>query len=178
MTQMRLKNVKNWLISLMLSCIVALVAHAQSKPTDAQIAEIAEQANEAEIGVAEMVDKQGTNKDVKKLALEIVLLHEKNSRELLRVTKEASINPVPSKTSNTVRKVGKQKKREFKNKKAASFDRDFLDQQIDVYQKFVIEMDKKLIPFAQKPEFREFLMNSRNEVADLLEKVKTLRTTL
>ena len=175
---MKLKNIKNWLISLMLSCVVAFVAHAQARLSDAQIAEIVEQANEAEIAIAEIVDSNAASKEVKKMALELILLHEKSSRDLQMIIKDASINPVPSKISNNIRKVGKAKKKEFKNKKLNDFDKNYVDQQIIIYQKFVIELDKKLIPFAQKQELKEYLMKERNEIADQMEKIKTLQKTL
>jgi putative membrane protein len=170
-------KIKNWIISLLLSCVIAFVAHAQSKLTDAQIIEIVEQGNEAEISVAEMAESKAKNPEVKKLALEVILLHEKTNREIQRIAKENNINPIPSKTSNTIRTKGKAFKKEFKQKKPLDFDRMFVDQQAVVYQKFVTEMDQKLIPFAQKKELKDFLMSTRNEVADHLIKVKSVQAS-
>lgn len=171
-------KIKNYIISLLLSCVIAIVAHAQSKLNDAQIVEIIEQANEAEISVAEMAELKAKNPQVKKIALEVILLHEKANREVQRITKDNNIKPVPSKMSNMIRTKGKAFKKEFKQKKPLDFDRIFVDQQTVIYQQFVTDMDQKLIPFAQKKELKEFLMSIRNEVADHLIRVKGVQASL
>lgn len=156
----------------------SFTAHAQAI-NDKQIAEVLEEANDAEIDAAKLAKKETKNKEVRDFANHMIAEHEKNLKETKKIVKKNDIDPEDSDMSKAVEADAKNKRKMLKEVKGtAVFDKTYLDQQVSMHTQLLNDLDQKFIPAAQKPEFKVHLQSTREHVNKHLEMAKELQTKL
>lgn len=171
-------KIKLVLLSLVLTSLFSVTAHAQAL-NDHQIAEVMEEAKDAEIDAAKMVKKETNNKAVRDFANHMIVEHEKNLKETKKIAKKNDIDPEDSEMSKAVEADAKNKKKMLKEQKnKVAFDKMYLEQQVSMHTQLLNDLDQKFIPAAQKPEFKAHLQATREHVSKHLEMAKDIQSKL
>lgn len=168
---------KSFLLTFALLSLLSIQVHAQAL-NDHQIAEILEEANDAEIDAAKLAKSDATNKEVKEFAKHMLEEHKKSNKDTKRVVKKNDIDPEESAMSKAIKEDGKNKRDMLKKQKALAFDKLYMDQQVSMHQTLLNDLDQKFIPAAQKPEFKTHLEATRVHVNAHLEKAKAIQAKL
>lgn len=155
----------------------AVGAKAQSM-TDGQIAEILEEANEAEIDAAKIAKDDARNKEVKDFAKHMLSQHEVNKKDAKKIVKKADIDQESSQWSKALKEDAKNKKSLLKKQTNTTFDKTYIDQQVSMHQQLLNDLDQKYIPQAKNPEFKAHLQSTRTHVSEHLERAKSLQSKL
>lgn len=171
-------KLKIWILALLVSIAVfSFVSQAQNL-SDHQIAEILEEANDAEIEAAKLAKGDATNKEVKEFAKHMIEQHKKNNKETKKVVKKADIDPEESEISKAIKADAKNKKDILKKQRDLAFDRMYMEQQVSMHQQLLNDLDQKYIPAAQNPDFKNHLKVTREHVSQHLEKARALEAKL
>ena len=97
-------------IALSLSTVFAVAAHAQSL-NDHQIAEIMEEANEAEIDAAKLAKDDAKNGEVKEFAKHMIEQHKMNEKDMKKIVKKNDIDGEKSEMSKALEADAKEKRK-------------------------------------------------------------------
>lgn len=165
------------LLTLALTSIFSFAAHAQAM-NDHQIAEVMEEANDAEINAAKMAKKETKNKEVRDFANHMIAEHEKNLKETKKIAKKNDIDGKDSAMSEAVEADAKAKKKMLKEQKGPAFDKMYMEQQVSMHTQLLNDLDAKFIPSATNPEFKTHLQATREHVSKHLEMAKELQAKL
>ncbi len=166
------------LLAVALTSIFSFAAHAQAL-NDHQIAEVLEEANDAEIDAAKVAKKETKNKEVRDFANHMIAEHEKNMKETKKIVKKNDIDPEDSEMSKALEEDAKNKKKMLKDQKdKVAFDKMYMEQQVNMHSQLLNDLDQKFIPAAQKPEFKAHLQATREHVSKHLEMAKSLQSKL
>ena len=166
------------LLTVALTSIFSFAAHAQAL-NDHQIAEVLEEANDAEIDAAKVAKKETKNKEVRDFANHMIAEHEKNMKETKKIVKKNDIDPEDSEMSKALEEDAKNKKKMLKDQKdKVAFDKMYMEQQVNMHTQLLNDLDQKFIPAAQKPEFKAHLQATREHVSKHLEMAKSLQSKL
>ena len=164
-------------IALSLSTVFAVAAHAQSL-NDHQIAEIMEEANEAEIDAAKLAKDDAKNGEVKEFAKHMIEQHKMNEKDMKKIVKKNDIDGEKSEMSKALEADAKEKRKMLKKQKDMAFDKMYMEQQVAMHTQLLNDLDQKFIPAAQKPEFKAHLQATRDHVSKHLETAKSIQAKL
>lgn len=170
-------KIKFLLLTIALTSAFSFAAHAQTM-NDHQIAEIIEEANDAEINAAKMAKDDATHKEVKDFAKHMIEEHKKNEKETKKIVKKNDIDPEDSQWSKALKETAKTNKDTLKKQKGTAFDKMYMEQQVSMHQQLLNDLDQKFIPSATKPEFKAHLQATREHVSKHLEQAKAIQSKL
>lgn len=159
---------------LMLSITIFSVSAATPALSDGQIAKILITINDGEIEAGQMAKYRAQNKEVQDFAKSMVQDHRANLNDTKKVAKENKINAQDSEVSKTLQSEAKNSNQDLKNKDKTSFDKAYLQQEIEMHDKALTTLNDSLIPNATDPEFKTHLERTRDAVATHLEHVRGL----
>lgn len=165
------------LLAFALTSLFAVNVHAQAL-NDHQIAEIMEEANDAEISAAKLAEDDAKTPAVKEFAKHMIDQHKENNKEMKKVVKKNDIDPEKTAMSKALVEDAKNKKSLLKKQKDMAFDRMYMEQQIAMHTQLLNDLDQKFIPAAQKPEFKAHLQATRDHVNKHLEEAKAVQAKL
>ncbi len=173
----------NLLIALALT---SFTAHAQTSatpasalpPTDAQIAAIVEEANDADIDNGKMAKSKTKNKTIQAFADHMVKDHKQANKELKAVLKKTDIDKTESPTSEGIEKTAEDTAKRLKGLKGADFDKAYVDSEVELHNSVLMSLEKNLIPNAKAPELQGYLKKTREVIAAHLAHAKELQATL
>ncbi|MBC7428268.1 MAG: DUF4142 domain-containing protein [Bacteriovorax sp.] len=171
---------KIWLLSLTLSMGTTFAAHAANVTslTDAQIVEILEKTNDAEIDAAKLAKSDAKNKEVKEFAKMMIDEHKMNNKEADMVEKKIKVKPEESDTSKMITADGKNKRDMLKKQKDMAFDKMYMEQQVVMHTQVLNDLDTKLIPSAKNAALKTHLEATRVHVKAHLEKAQAIQAKL
>lgn len=159
-------------------CLSAVSSvHAQAI-NEHQIAEILEEANDAEIDAAQLAKSKAHSKEVKNFAAHMIEEHKKNNKETKNVIKKVNIKPEDSAAADQLKEDAKSKMSLLKKQKDSAFDKLYMEQQVAMHTQLLQDLDTKFIPAAQKEEFKAHLQKTREHVSQHLEQAKSIEATL
>jgi putative membrane protein len=170
-------KIKFFILALALSSTFAVSVHAQAL-NDHQIAEIMEEANDAEIAAAKLAEDDAKTAEVKQFAKHMIEQHKMNNKDMKKVVKKNDIDPEKTAMSKAIEEDAKNKKSLLKKQKDLAFDRLYMEQQISMHTQLLNDLDQKFIPAAQKPEFKAHLQATREHVSKHLEEAKAVQAKL
>lgn len=170
-------KIKFLLLAVALSSVFAISVHAQAL-NDHQIAEIMEEANDAEIDAAKLAKDDAKNAEVKEFAKHMMDEHKMNNKEAKKVVKKNDIDPEKSEMSKALKEDAKNKRAVLKKQKNMNFDKMYMEQQVSMHTQLLNDLDQKFIPAAQKPEFKAHLQATREHVSKHLEQAKAIQAKL
>lgn len=167
----KLKIVLFTLIAFMLSSYAFALS-------DGEIAEIMMTANKAEIDAAKVAKSKASDGSVKDFAHHMIDEHESNQKDGKKITKDEKIKSKSNDEAKNLKKNAKDDLADLKKKKGLDFDRAYIDGQVNMHQQLLSDLDEKLIPQAQNPQFKTFLTETRTHVEQHLAKAKEIQATL
>ncbi|MGZ3768042.1 MAG: DUF4142 domain-containing protein [Bdellovibrio sp.] len=160
-----------------LSALAFSPAHAAT-PSDSEIAEVMEEANDAEIKAGKMAEKKASNEEVKNYAKMMVDEHKESEKEGKKVTKDAKIKSKSSDLSKSFKKDASDKISSLRSLKGTEFDKAYISSQIDMHQKLLTDLETNFIPNTQNPQLRSHLEKTKSHVQDHLTQAKKIQESM
>ena len=146
--------------------------------SDAQIAAILGAADQKEIEVSKLAQKQAKSADVKAFATMMVKHHGESSTKAQKILTASSITPQPSEKSDELTKSKDADIEELKGKKGDEFDRAYMAKMLDDHQKVLGFIDDKAIPGVKDAALKAHVQEVRGVVDGHLTKAKEIHAKL
>lgn len=143
-------------------------APAEGALSDAQIAEIADEANAGEVEVGRYAVQQATDPRVKQFAQHMVAAHGAMGQKMAAVLHTEMITPAPSAESAQLTASSRQTLESLESKSGSEFDKAYIDGQVMAHEAAFDLFDNRLIPFARDPELKARLQEERLMVVEHL----------
>jgi putative membrane protein len=156
-------------------------APSVSKPeglNDAEIALVVELANKGEIEQGKIAQKRAKNARVKKFATMMVNDHGKALKEHEKLVSQAGLTPDESTLSTQLASDSEKSLSALNQAEAATFDRTYIDTQVDVHTKVLDAIDTQLIPNAKNEQLKAELTKVRGVVESHLKEARDIQQTL
>jgi putative membrane protein len=153
-------------------------AKAGEELTDGEIAKITEVVNSGEIKQAQLAKTKASSPKVKQFATHMISAHSKAKQDGAKLIKQEKLVPEESSVATEIENGATQTLEALKSGDKASFDRRYIDAQVEQHQKVLDMLDKQLIPSAKAPELKAELEKSRGMVEKHLEEAKELQGSL
>lgn len=133
------------------------VAHAQDKPTDAQIAHIAYTAGIIDIDTAKLALDKSKNEAVVGFAKDMVRDHEAVNQQALDLVKKLGVTPEDNDTSKALSKAAADKRAELAKLDGVAFDTAYVDNEVAYHRQVNGALESVLIPSAENAELKSLL---------------------
>jgi putative membrane protein len=146
--------------------------------TDAQIAAVVEAANKGEIEQAKTALKKSKNARVRQFAQHMVTDHTGAMNDEKTVDQKNGITPQDNDVSDGIKSNGEKVMSQLGSSDGASFDKAYIDAQVDEHQKVLDALDSKLIPQAQNTDLKSLLAKVRAKVAGHLKMAQDIQASL
>jgi putative membrane protein len=161
------------------AAFVSAPAWAQGAgPTDPQIAAIVVAANQVDIDAGKFAKEHSKNKDVQAFANQMVTDHTGVNKQASDLVQKLNVKPEPNATSESLTKGGQDNIAHLKGLSGATFDKAYVEHEVDYHQAVLDAMDKTLIPNAKNAELKALLVKVRPAFVAHLEHAKMLQTKL
>ncbi|MFS4461024.1 DUF4142 domain-containing protein [Bdellovibrio sp. HCB2-146] len=145
---------------------------------DQEIAEIMMTANDAEIDAAKLAKSRASSSAVKDFAEHMINEHTNNMKQGKKITKDEKIKAKSNEEAKNLKATAKDQLAELKKKKGADFDRAYIGTQVAMHQQLLTDLETKLIPQAQNPQFKNFLNETKTHVEQHLSKAKEIQSSM
>jgi putative membrane protein len=156
----------------------ALSAHAQSGPTDPQIAHIVVTANQIDIDAGKLAKSKSKNKEVDKFAQQMITDHTGVNKQAVALAKKLKVKPEDNDTSKSLMKGAKESEAKLKKLKGKEFDKEYVDHEVAYHQAVLDAIDKTLIPSAKNAELKGLIEKVRPAIEAHLDHAKHLQADL
>lgn len=134
------------------------VASAQNgKPTDPQIAHIANTAGQLDIAAADQALKKSSNKDVRAFAENMERDHKAVNEKALALVTKLKVTPEDNDTSKALSKQAADKRAELDKLSGAAFDKAYIANEVAYHKAVNAALAGTLIPAAQNSELKDLL---------------------
>lgn len=157
---------------------VVLSAHAQTGPTDPQIAAIVVTANQVDIDAGKLAAARTHSRDVRQFARRMVTDHTGVNKAAVALVHKLKVKPEPNDTSANLKKGGDENIANLKTLKGAAFDKAYVAHEVAYHEAVIDALDKTLIPSAQNGELKALLVKVRPAFVAHLEHAKHLQSEL
>jgi putative membrane protein len=141
-------------------CLLLLFAgvklHAQA-PSDPQIAQIVQTANQIDIEQAKLALKRSSNSQVKDFANQMVSDHQALMKSVADLAKKLNVTPQESDTSKQLKQQAEDETKKLRALKGADFDKEYAAHEVAFHQAVIDAAGKVLIPSAKNPELKSAL---------------------
>ncbi|HTA92508.1 MAG TPA: DUF4142 domain-containing protein [Polyangiaceae bacterium] len=142
--------------------------------TDEQIAAVTDGANSAEIEQGKVARLKSKDREVQRFSAKMIAAHEeakKNQDKLQLATAESALgNTIGTEAASTMNTL--------KSSEGASFDKAYIDAQVDEHQKLLDALNDKLIPNVKNPDLRAYLNQILPHVAQHLKEAQEIQRAL
>jgi putative membrane protein len=145
---------------------------------DNQIAAVLNTASSGEIEQAGVAVKRAKEAKVRHFAEKMMTDHRNALRDVSELARKEGFTPEASETSQTIASRGRAVMSNLSSASSASFDRTYMDAQIDEHQTVLDTIEARLIPSAKDVQLRATLERSRDLVAAHLKMAKEIADTL
>jgi putative membrane protein len=159
---------------ILLLCGTALVAHAEPKVTDPQIAAIVVAANQVDIDAGKFAAEKSTSAEVKKFAQTMVTDHSAVNKSAGDLVTKLKVTPAENDTSRALQAGGEKNLTALRALKGTEFDRAYVQHEVAYHEQVIAALDTVLIPNAQNSELKALLVKVRPAFVAHLEHAKHL----
>ena len=146
--------------------------------TDANLAAIVSQANNADISYAQLALARGVNDEVKKFARTMVTDHNAVNQQAAALAAKLGVTPVEHTIGLDMRDNAEEVRDKLRELEGAEFDREYARNEVSYHEKLLAAIDSTLIPAAKNAELKALLQAVRPAVAHHLEMAKTLQVVV
>ena len=168
-------NLRYFLSLLLLAPLLAL---AQGKPTDPQIAHIVVTANQIDIDAGKVAKSKSKNKEVQQFAQQMITDHSAVNKQAGALAKKLGVKPEDNDTSKSLKKGASENMANLKKLKGAEFDKAYVDHEVAYHQAVLDAIDKTLIPSAQNAELKGLIEKVRPAIQAHLDHAKHIQADL
>lgn len=146
--------------------------------TDGQITQIILTADQAQIDAGLAAHDQAQNSTVKDYADNSILAYTANLTELKKLEITTGIKPEDSDASKALKEETDKQLQDIKAQKGVSFDKAYIDNQVEMQQRYLESLDMSLIPQAKNADIQSFLKTSRSSLESQLNSAKAIQAAL
>lgn len=146
--------------------------------TDPQIAAIVVAANSVDSTAGVMAQEKGTDPRVKQFGQTMVADHGGVNREAVALVTRLHVTPEANPTSQQLTQGGEQSRQQLSGLTGASFDRGYIDHEVEYHQTVLTAIDSTLIPSAQNADLKALLVKVRPAVAAHLQMAQDIQKSL
>lgn len=174
-------NTVTWFSLFILLCSFSSILKAEDSVmeySDGEIMKILSLANEAEIKAAKEALKKASNKEVKQFAGMMKKEHSKNAKEGHRLAKQEKITMEMSMKNLKQRTEKLATMTNLKVRKGPSFDKAYINSQVEMHQELHADLEQKLIPAAKNEKLKSFLVETKEHVKMHLEKAQEIQNKI
>ncbi|MEO6419545.1 MAG: DUF4142 domain-containing protein [Polyangiaceae bacterium] len=132
----------------------------------------------AEIDQGKLAEKKATDPRVKAFAEEAVKYHQDRLAKDDRIMSALNIEPKDNKVSDEIKKSSEKATKDLQSLSGASFDRSYIDGQVNYYRAVVDTFDNTLIPGTVDPQIKANLVDLRGRANRFLKEASDLRLSL
>lgn len=160
--------------------LVTANAHAdiQAAVTDGQIIQLMLTADQSQIDAGLAARDQTSNSEVSDYSEDSILAFTTNMNEVNKLQVSNGLKLEDSEANKALKDETDKSLQDLKSQKGATFDKSYIDSQVEMLQKFVEAMDLSLIPQAKKVDLKKFLQESRKALEEQLNNAKALQAGL
>ena len=158
--------------------LAPLLALAQGKPTDPQIAHIVVTANQIDIDAGKIAKSKSKNKEVQAFAQQMITDHSAVNKQAGALAKKLGVKPEDNDTSKSLKKGASENIANLKKLKGAQFDKAYVDHEVAYHQAVLDAIDKTLIPSAQNAELKGLIEKVRPAIQAHLDHAKHVQADL
>lgn len=126
-------------------------------PSDPQIAQIVQTANQIDIDTAKLALKKSNNPQVKDFANQMISDHEALMKSVADLAKKLNVTPQESDTSKQLKQQAEEETKKLKSLNGAAFNKEYASHEIAFHQAVIDAASKVLIPNAKNPELKSAL---------------------
>lgn len=155
----------------------SLGAFAQA-PSDPQIVEIVQTANEIDIDVAKLALKKTHNHQVKEFANQMISDHTNLKKSVSNLAKKLGVTPEQSSTSRALRQQAADETKKLKSLRGEAFDKEYVVHEVAFHQAVIDAATKTLIPDAKNAELKSALEGAAPLLQGHLQHAKQLEQSL
>lgn len=146
--------------------------------TDGQISQIILTADQAQIDAGLAAHDQALNSNVKDYADNSILAYTANMTELKKLEITTGIKPEDSEASKALKDETDKHLQDIKAQKGVGFDKAYIDNQVEMQQRYLESLDLALIPQAKNADIQSFLKTSRSSLESQLNAAKAIQAAL
>jgi len=146
--------------------------------TDPQIAAIVVAANATDSAGGALALQKGTNAKVKEFAQRMVTDHSGVNQQAVALVTRLGVAPEENNTSRQLAQGGEQTRQRLSELSGVSFDRGYIDSEVEYHQTVLQAIDSTLIPSAQNAELKAMLQQVRPAIQAHLDMAKGIQTEL
>ena len=162
------------ILSALLLAAACATVDTTGKMTDADVVAVVQAAHEGEIQHGQAASSKASADEVRAFAQMMVADHTGASNRISRI----GIAPSDNQTSQGLRDNARRTLESLNTYGGTEFDRQYMQNQIDVHQWVLTALDNSLIPGARNLELREQLTSMRANVAMHLQRARQIRDGL
>lgn len=143
--------------------------------TDGQIMQVLANVDSGEIEQAQVALSKSTSPAVRQFAQHMVDQHTQSQQDAQQLSAETKIIPSPSDPANEVHTKGSNVLDKLNNADATSFDKTYIQAQVQQHQDVLKMLNEKLIPSASSPELRNTLEKTKSMVQQHIDMAKQIQ---
>jgi len=156
----------------------ALLAAAETKVTDPQIAAIVVAANQVDIDAGKFAAEKSTNTEVKRFAETMVTDHTAVNKSAIDLVTKLKVKPEENDTSRALRAGGGKNLAALRGLKGRTLDKAYVDHEVAYHEQVLLALDTVLIPSARNNELKALLVKVRPAFVAHLEHARHLQAAL
>jgi putative membrane protein len=168
----------NYKVLLTLALAAPVLALAQGKPTDPQIAHIVVTANQIDIDAGKLAKSKSKNKEVQAFAQQMITDHTAVNKQAGALAKKLGVKPENNDTSKALKQGSQENMANLKKLKDGQFDKAYVDHEVAYHEQVLGAIDKVLIPSAQNAELKGLIEKVRPAIQAHLDHAKHVQTDL
>jgi putative membrane protein len=159
--------------------ISPLTVHAQgSGPTDPQIAQIVQTANEIDINQAKLALQKTKNPQVKDFANQMISDHTSLEKSVADLAKKLNVTPQDSDTSKQLKQQAVEETKKLQSLHGKTFDHEYISHEVAFHQAVIDVTTKTLIPNAKNAELKTALEGAAPLLQGHLQHAQQLQQSL
>jgi putative membrane protein len=156
---------------------VAGSMYAQA-PSDPQIAQIVQTANQIDIDQAKLALQKTKNPQVKEFANQMISDHTSLEKSVNDLAKKLNVTPEDSPTSKQLKQQAVEEKTKLKSLSGKAFDQEYVSHEVAFHQAVIDSASKVLIPNAKNPELKSALEGAAPLLQGHLQHAQQLQQSL
>ncbi len=171
----RLLVTATWMTLLLVAGSTALKAQA---PTDPQIVQIVQTANQIDMDHAKIALKKSANPQVKEFADQMISDHNALHKSVAGLAKKLNVTPQESDTSKQLKQQAAEEAKKLNGLSGAAFDREYASHEIAFHKAVIDAATTTLLPNAQNPELKAALQSAAPLLQGHMEHAQHLQQSL
>lgn len=156
---------------------VSVLAYAEPKVSDAQIAAIVVTANQVDIDAGKFAAKRSKSPEVQKFAQTMVTDHTAVNKSAVDLVTKLKVSPQESDTSRALKAGGEKSMLALQSLSGIALDKAYVAREVAYHQQVIDALDTVLIPNAQNAELKALLVKVRPAFVEHLNHAKHLQSS-